>query len=720
MESKVNYPCTSHVEKTCRDHKSKSSTTDGITDTAGMKKDGVSPRFCSTKDRNKPQKMKHSGNNFTGSGFRNGNVDGHSFAKNSGDKATLDRAFIEELCRMNGTLGDDWIEYYDRLLSLLSGQAKDPKPRDFPHNDAQEHAHGDNNSGIHNDIRSQTCLNAQHPGSKRSNSTVTTNKFCLKCGYVKQTEDCTDSPVKNRVHFVNGACVSSLPKCACGKPSGERSSRTTPGGTVAKESAKTSTKSHLSSSEREFYRNLRYYFGSGRVKNRKAPEETESKGESVKRSGLAQACSETHKGFETKLLDLSPSYSGQKSETTENVMEKPGQHNEKEGQHKEKEGQHKEKEGQHKEKEGQPKEKEGQSKEKEGQSMEKEGQAEKKEGQHREKEGKHEKEGQHKEKEGRHKKKEGRHKEKKGQHKEKKGQNNQKEGLTKEKEGQQKEKESQQKEMNGQQKEKESRHKEKEAQHKEKDGRHKEKEGQHKEKEGQHKEKEGRHQEKEGRHKEKEGRHQEKEGRHKEKEGRHKEKEGQHKEKEGQHKEKEGQPKEKEGRHQEKEGQHKEKEGQHKEKESWYKGGHHPTGSVQRDACGESSKKVHSESCKKPQASSEGKKTPSHQCHDSKSRECGDKNKTTSKYKSQTEAKGEQHHKHSKDNTKSKVDSQGKPQKPKHNMKTKPAHKTNRKDKAKQNEQEEDLLSEVSKWLRDSGKVSCYNQLVIYTWCILC
>ena len=87
-----------------------------------------------------------------------------------------------------------------------------------------------------------------------------------KCGTVcKQMENHPASPRKNRIHFVNGVCVSSSasPSCTCSKQR-KRSSE------------ERSTNSSLSPSQEEFYRNLQHYFAGGNVKRDKTPVEVQN------------------------------------------------------------------------------------------------------------------------------------------------------------------------------------------------------------------------------------------------------------------------------------------------------------------------------------------------------------------------------------------------------------------------------------------------------------
>ncbi|KAL9951978.1 hypothetical protein ACROYT_G044741 [Oculina patagonica] len=96
-----------------------------------------------------------------------------------------------------------------------------------------------------------------------TNLPLRVTKVCSKCGHFNGSGNLPSTPTKNRIHFVNGACVSSssLPHCTCNKQSKGYSEGQSP-------------KTPLSTSQQEFYRNLQNYFGNGKVKNRKTATES--------------------------------------------------------------------------------------------------------------------------------------------------------------------------------------------------------------------------------------------------------------------------------------------------------------------------------------------------------------------------------------------------------------------------------------------------------------
>ena len=173
----------------------------------------------------------------------------------------LDTRFLEELCMAREAEIDDWAKYYDMLRSGIRGEQNIPTTRDnFDSLDEIEES------------QNFQCRNQQstsdRPASKSS------DKVCSKCGHLKESGNLSSNSTNNRIHFVKGACVSSssMQNCTCNQQSNKSPS----------------SKSPLSSSQQEFYRNLQFYFGSGKVKSKKAATEAE------KESSLKKSSDELH------------------------------------------------------------------------------------------------------------------------------------------------------------------------------------------------------------------------------------------------------------------------------------------------------------------------------------------------------------------------------------------------------------------------------------------
>ena len=193
------------------------------------------------------------------SGYSNGVYPEGLFRYSDNHDENLETRFFEELCMARETAIDDWAKYYDMLRSELREEVP----------------------SMQSDVKTQysdsldeidESLNARcrdHSGKDESSSdkpaSKSNTKVCSKCGHFNGSGNLPSSSTKNRIHFVNGACVSSssLPRCTC-----------TEGQTP---------KSSLSSSQQEFYRNLQNYFGNGKVKSRKTEVEA-GKESSLKRS----------------------------------------------------------------------------------------------------------------------------------------------------------------------------------------------------------------------------------------------------------------------------------------------------------------------------------------------------------------------------------------------------------------------------------------------------
>ena len=187
-------------------------------------------------------------------GYKNGVYPEGIYRYNESHDEKLEARFLEELCTARETAIDDWAKYYDLLRSGLK----------------------EGESSTQADILGQNVSTTQYSGSldevdeslgfryrkyqpsSDKPASKSDNKVCSKCGHFSGSGNLPPSPTKNRIHFVNGACVSSsnLSYCTCNKQNKVNSERQSP-------------RSHLSSSQQEFYRNLQSYFGNGKVKSKK-------------------------------------------------------------------------------------------------------------------------------------------------------------------------------------------------------------------------------------------------------------------------------------------------------------------------------------------------------------------------------------------------------------------------------------------------------------------
>ena len=195
-------------------------------------------------------------------------------SENHGDN--VDARFLEELCNARESGLDDWAKYYDVLFSGLR-ETVTSKQSDVSHS-TTNHRFSDTLDEI-NETDDVKCRNHKKKDDKKSERTDSMcDDVCSNCGLFKASGNPPPGLTKNRIHFVNGACVSSpgSSTCSCSKQGKSTCSE------------ERSTKSTLSSSQQEFYRNLQYYFASGKVKNRKTPAEAENEVSSTKSSDSHQ------------------------------------------------------------------------------------------------------------------------------------------------------------------------------------------------------------------------------------------------------------------------------------------------------------------------------------------------------------------------------------------------------------------------------------------------
>lgn len=166
----------------------------------------------------------------------------------------LEARFLEELCTARETAIDDWAKYYDLLRSGLKEGVSSTQADSLGQN-VSTTQNSDSLDEVDESlgVRNRKCQPSSDKPASKSN-----NKVCSKCGHFSGSGNLPPSPTKNRIHFVNGACVSSsnYSYCTCNKENKVNSERQSP-------------RSHLSLSQQEFYRNLQSYFGNGKVKSMK-------------------------------------------------------------------------------------------------------------------------------------------------------------------------------------------------------------------------------------------------------------------------------------------------------------------------------------------------------------------------------------------------------------------------------------------------------------------
>lgn len=216
-------------------------------------------------------------------GCEKGNCPEDCYTNSENHDENVDDRFLEELCMARESATDDWAKYYDVLSSGLK--------EDMTCNQSNHNTHSNRE---YLDALDEITVTENHLGKDHSRSenaaSMCSNNVCSKCGHLMGSGNPPSSPTKNRIHFVNGACISSssLPNCTCSKLSK---------GCSQEKSAKLP----LSSSQQEFYRNLRCYFGSGEVNSRKTRTKAENDESSAKSSDLPQKSSRSCGTCDTKV-----------------------------------------------------------------------------------------------------------------------------------------------------------------------------------------------------------------------------------------------------------------------------------------------------------------------------------------------------------------------------------------------------------------------------------
>lgn len=200
-------------------------------------------------------------------GCKNGEYPAGVYTYSGNQDEDLETRFIDELCMARESALDDWAKYYDLLQSGLREEGSVPFTRsDVLHQHIPTtHQFSDSLDELDETVN---VKHRDHLKTDRSSSDKLSSKdnseVCSKCGHTKEGRNLPRNPSKTRIHFVNGACVSSPsnPHCTCNKQNKGCSEGQSP-------------KPSLSSSQQEFYRNLQNYFGNGKVKSRKTDIETE-------------------------------------------------------------------------------------------------------------------------------------------------------------------------------------------------------------------------------------------------------------------------------------------------------------------------------------------------------------------------------------------------------------------------------------------------------------
>lgn len=194
---------------------------------------------------------------------------------------SFDSKFVDELCNARESVTDEWTKYYDVLCDGLNDST------DSTHSDALRHTlplDSGPTDTLDEMNDSEGIRHKDYSGGNqvRSNAVpcASNGDASSKCEHLHTKANSLETPTKTRIHFVKGACVSSSasPSFTCNQ---ERKN-------VSKDS---SVKSSMSQSELDFYRNLKYYFGAGKVKSRKAEPKTENgeiSGKTEKKKGTVE------------------------------------------------------------------------------------------------------------------------------------------------------------------------------------------------------------------------------------------------------------------------------------------------------------------------------------------------------------------------------------------------------------------------------------------------
>ena len=205
-------------------------------------------------------------------GYKNGEYPEGIYTYSNDQDENLEARFIDELCMARESAIDDWAKYYDLLRSGLREEVPSTTSDILHHNIPTTHQYSDSSDELDETVKVKQRDHLKMDQSSSDKPFSKDNgKVCSKCGHVTEGRNLPPSPTKTRIHFVNGACVSSPnnPHCTCNKQKKGSSEGQSP-------------KSSLSSSQQEFYRNLQNYFGNGKVKTMKTDMETEKK--SLKKS----------------------------------------------------------------------------------------------------------------------------------------------------------------------------------------------------------------------------------------------------------------------------------------------------------------------------------------------------------------------------------------------------------------------------------------------------
>ena len=173
---------------------------------------------------------------------------------------------MKEFCMARESATDDWDKYYE-VLSGGIGEKETCSDTDTLCQNTTNKVHESSDCLDEIDeLDKDKCRNYKGKDhlTERLDGSSSSN-VCSKCGLSRESVSPSSSRTKNRIHFVNGVCVSSPSgqTCTCNKQCRGSSQRQ-------------SAKDPLSSSQQEFYHNLRQYFGSSKVKTGKAAKEVES------------------------------------------------------------------------------------------------------------------------------------------------------------------------------------------------------------------------------------------------------------------------------------------------------------------------------------------------------------------------------------------------------------------------------------------------------------
>ena len=216
--------------------------------------------------------------------FNKGNCAENECTNGNGN---LDAKFMKEFCMARESATDDWDKYYEVLCGGIGEKETCSDTDTSCQNTNKVHESSDCLDEI-DEMDKDKCRNYEGKDhlTERLDCSSGSN-VCSKCGLSRESGSPSSSGTKNRIHFVNGVCVSSPSgqTCTCNKQCKGSSQRQ-------------SAKDPLSSSQQEFYHNLRQYFGSSKVKTGKVAEEIENDARSSElNQKSSSACS-----FDTNVL----------------------------------------------------------------------------------------------------------------------------------------------------------------------------------------------------------------------------------------------------------------------------------------------------------------------------------------------------------------------------------------------------------------------------------